>query len=127
MKQVQHSQHRLDACNHSLWPQLTKLQEEGNLEAAIQCFQMALSIDVHCAKASLLLGVLYRQRGRPHDLTLAQVCSQSLCASWCTLRCKRHHFSDAFTCKEQRSAGHNSEGLSGPLDLGQCKHVQGRR
>ncbi|KAL3145534.1 hypothetical protein ABBQ32_003359 [Trebouxia sp. C0010 RCD-2024] len=48
------------------------LQEDGNLEAAIRSLQMALSIDVHYAKASLLLGVLYRQRGRPHDLTLAQ-------------------------------------------------------
>lgn len=49
------------------------LQEEGNLEAAIQCYELALSIDVHYAKSSLLLGILYRQRGRPHDLTLAQV------------------------------------------------------
>ena len=49
------------------------MQEEGQLEAAIQCYQMALSIDVHHAKSSLLLGILYRQRGGPHDLTLAQV------------------------------------------------------
>ena len=49
------------------------LQEEGNLEAAIECYEMALSIDVHYAKSSLLLGVLYRQRGGPHDLTLGQV------------------------------------------------------
>ncbi|DBB12255.1 hypothetical protein WJX82_010413 [Trebouxia sp. C0006] len=47
-------------------------QEEGNLEAAIECYEMALSIDVHYAKSSLLLGVLYRQRGGPHDLTLGQ-------------------------------------------------------
>ena len=51
------------------------LQEEGDLDAAIQCYEMALSVDVHYAKSSLLLGVLYRQRGRPHDLTLAQVCN----------------------------------------------------
>ncbi len=49
------------------------MQEEGNLEAAIECYEMALSIDVHYAKSSLLLGVLYRQRGGPHDLTLGQV------------------------------------------------------
>ncbi len=49
------------------------MQEEGNLEAAIECCEMALSIDVHYAKSSLLLGVLYRQRGGPHDLTLGQV------------------------------------------------------
>jgi len=49
------------------------MQEEGNLEVAIECYEMALSIDVHYAKSSLLLGVLYRQRGGPHDLTLGQV------------------------------------------------------
>lgn len=63
------------------------LQEEGNLEAAIQCFETALSIDVHYAKSSLLLGVLYRQRGRSHDLTLAQVCSPSVRVAECTLTC----------------------------------------
>ena len=52
---------------------LLVMQEEGNLEAAIECYEMALSIDVHYAKSSLLLGVLYRQRGGPHDLTLGQV------------------------------------------------------
>ena len=56
------------------WCATACLQEEGNLEAAIQCYDMALSIDVHYAKSSLSLGILYRQRGRPHDLTLAQVC-----------------------------------------------------
>ncbi len=52
---------------------LNVMQEEGNLEAAIECYEMALSIDVHYAKSSLLLGVLYRRRGGPHDLTLGQV------------------------------------------------------
>ena len=43
------------------------------MDSAIECFETALSIDVHYAKAALHLGVLYRQKGGPHDLTLAQV------------------------------------------------------
>lgn len=49
------------------------LQEVGNLDYAIDCYETALSIDVHYAKAALQLGVLYRQKGGPHDLVLAQV------------------------------------------------------
>ncbi len=62
-------------------PRLHVMQEEGNLEAAIECYEMALSIDVHYAKSSLLLGVLYRQRGGPHDLTLGQVSKWDCCMS----------------------------------------------
>ena len=49
------------------------LQEVGNLDYAIDCYETALSVDVHYAKAALQLGVLYRQKGGPHDLVLAQV------------------------------------------------------
>lgn len=50
----------------------------GNVDHAIDAFETALSTDVHYAKAALQLGVLYRQRGGPHDLMLAQVCPQAL-------------------------------------------------
>lgn len=94
------------------------------MEAAIRSLQMALSIDVHYAKASLLLGVLYRQRGRPHDLTLAQVFSQSLCASWCTLRCTCYHYCmlyhdqyfaprDNSYCKQTPCPGSGNRGRGG--------------
>lgn len=55
---------------------VSQLQEEGNLESSIACYELALSMDVHYAKSSLSLGALYKTRGKTHDATLAQVSQQ---------------------------------------------------
>ena len=62
----------MKACNSET--HVCQMQEEGDLQSAIACYELALSMDVHYAKSSLSLGALYKNRGGPHDRTLAQVC-----------------------------------------------------
>ncbi|KAK9804267.1 hypothetical protein WJX72_004067 [[Myrmecia] bisecta] len=47
-------------------------QEDGNMDQAIQYYETALAVNLYYAKSALFLGRLYRKRGGPYDLTLAQ-------------------------------------------------------
>lgn len=51
------------------------MQEDGNEEKAIHCYENALAIDVNFAKSALKLGEIYRKQATPTALVLAQVCN----------------------------------------------------